>query len=124
MLRKNTLSALITFATLSFATSVFAGEADVVAVEATKTGNGTWRFDVTVAHGDEGWDHYADKWEVVAPDGTVLATRVLAHPHVDEQPFTRSKSGISIPEGINEVTVRAGDSVHGIGGKVMKVSVE
>ena len=37
-------------------------------------GSGRWRFDVTVRHADEGWDHYADKWDVVAPDGTVLAT--------------------------------------------------
>ncbi len=63
-----------------------AGEAAVVAVEAAREGDGTWRFDVTVAHGDEGWDHYADKWEVLAPDGRVLGARVLLHPHVGEQP--------------------------------------
>ena len=104
--------------------AALAGGADVVGVEAKQASNGTWRFDVTVAHADEGWDHYANKWEVVAPDGTVLATRVLAHPHVNEQPFTRSKSGIVIPEGLETVTVRAGDSVHGITGKVMTFSVK
>ncbi len=104
--------------------TAFAGEADVVDVSAKKGADGTWRFDVTVKHDDTGWDHYADKWEVVAPDGSVLATRVLAHPHVNEQPFTRSKSGIVIPEGVKEVTVRAGDSVHGPGGMEMKIKVE
>lgn len=100
-----------------------AGEADVVAVETAQRDDGTWRFDVTVAHADEGWDHYADRWEVVAPDGTVLATRVLAHPHVDEQPFTRSLSGIVIPEGVTSVIVRAGDSMHGLGGVEMTVDL-
>ena len=28
---------------------------------------------MTVRHADTGWDHYADKWDVVAPDGAVLA---------------------------------------------------
>ncbi len=100
-----------------------AGEADVVGVKATKSADGTYRFDVSVKHGDEGWDHYANKWEVVAPDGTVLATRILAHPHENEQPFTRSTSGVKIPAGVSEVTIRAGDSVHDLGGKEMKVKV-
>ncbi len=102
---------------------VQAGEADVVGVKAEQAADGTWRFDVTVAHADEGWDHYANKWEVVGPDGTVLATRVLAHPHENEQPFTRSTSGVVIPEGVDEVTIRAGDSVHDLGGKELTVKV-
>ncbi|MEM8589073.1 MAG: hypothetical protein AAGG65_13525 [Pseudomonadota bacterium] len=101
-----------------------AGEADVVGVEASQSANGTWRFDVTVAHEDEGWDHYADQWEVLAPDGTVLGERVLAHPHVTEQPFTRSLSGVVIPPEIDTVTIRARDSVHGYGGAEMTVAIE
>ncbi len=38
-----------------------AGQAHVVGVEAVSEGSGSWRFHVTVAHGDSGWDHYADK---------------------------------------------------------------
>ncbi len=45
---------------------------------------------VTLSHPDTGWDHYADGWEVIAADGNRLGLRVLAHPHVNEQPFTRS----------------------------------
>ena len=101
-----------------------AGEADVVAAEAVAAGDGTWRFSVTVRHADEGWDHYADAWDVVAPDGTVLATRVLHHPHVDEQPFTRSLSGVAIPADVTRVTLCARDSVHGYGGAVIEVSLD
>ena len=100
-----------------------AGEADVVDVKITKEGAGTYRFDVTVKHADEGWKHYADAWDVVGPDGAVLGTRKLAHPHEDEQPFTRSLSGVRIPDGIGEVTLRAHDSVHEWGGAEMRVQV-
>jgi len=105
------------------ATTVYAGEADVIEVNARPVGNGLYSFDVTVRHADEGWKHYADKWDVVSPDGTVLGTRTLYHPHVDEQPFTRSLSGVKIPAGIDKVTVRAHDLVHGYGGKTVKVAV-
>ncbi len=99
-------------ALLLSASSAFAGEAEIFAAEASLAG-GVWRFDVTLRHGDEGWDHYADAWRVEAADGTVLGTRELLHPHVNEQPFTRSLSGVAIPEGMDTVHVRARDSVHG-----------
>lgn len=110
--------------TLTIGLQAQAGEADVVAVEASQSANGTWRFDVTVAHEDEGWDHYADQWDVLAPDGTVLGERVLAHPHVTEQPFTRSLSGVVIPPDVDTVIIRARDSVHGYGGAEMTISIE
>lgn len=99
-----------------------ANEADVTAVTVVKSGPGVYRFNVTVRHFDRGWDHYANKWDVVGPDGTVLATRTLLHPHETEQPFTRSLGGVKIPSGVGEVTVRAHDSVHGHGGLEKKVS--
>ena len=97
--------------------TAYANEADVTDVVVTAQENGTYRFDVTVLHADSGWDHYADKWEVVLPDGTIAATRTLMHPHVNEQPFTRSLSGVKLPDGIDTVTIQAHDSVHGYGGK-------
>ncbi len=107
----------------AFAPAAAAGEADVLAVDVRADGDGTFRFTVTVRHDDEGWDHYADRWEVVAPDGTVLATRVLAHPHVREQPFTCSLSGVAIAPGVSRVRVRAGDLAHGLGGREVEVEV-
>jgi len=103
-------------------TAAYAGEADVIKVDVKRTGGDTYFFKVTVRHEDEGWDHYANKWDVVAPDGTILGTRTLYHPHVDEQPFTRSLSDVKISESITEVTIRAHDSVHEYGGKTMSVA--
>jgi len=100
-----------------------AGEADVVDVAIAAEGDGRYNFDVTVAHEDQGWEHYADLWQVLAPDGTVLGQRELLHPHETEQPFTRSLSGVAIPPYIGQVTVRARDSVHGFGSAEMTVDV-
>ena len=104
-------------------TAAYAGEADVIKVDVKRTGGDTYFFKVTVRHEDEGWDHYANKWDVIAPDGTILGTRTLYHPHVDEQPFTRSLSDVKISESITEVTIRAHDSVHEYGGKTMSVAI-
>ena len=101
----------------------YADEVDVLQVKVKSSGDNVYYFEVTVTHKDEGWDHYANKWDVVAPDGTILGTRTLYHPHVQEQPLTRSLSGVKIPEGIHRVTIRAHDSVHGYGGKVMTVDL-
>ena len=70
--------------------------ADAPLIEGAKFANG--RFDVTLSHPDTGWDHYADGWRVEDASGAVLGLRVLGHPHVTEQPFTRSlKTGGPLP---------------------------
>lgn len=106
------------------------GNADVLDVKAIESANGTWTFHVTVAHLDTGWDDYADGWDVVTPDGTVLKpdanspfTRLLLHPHETEQPFTRSQSNIVIPDGVTTVHVRAHDLVDGYGGQEVVVDL-
>ena len=103
---------------LSALISVSSAQADKARVlKATASANvgGSYTFSATIAHADTGWKHYADKFEVLAPDGTVLGTRILYHPHVDEQPFTRGLGNVQIPAGIAEVIVRAADNVHKAG---------
>ncbi len=105
-------------------------DADVTFVRAILSADGSWIFHVTVQHPDTGWEDYADGWDVILPDGTVLKTtaddsftRLLLHPHVDEQPFTRSKSKLVIPEEIETITVRAHDLVDGFGGREVNVNL-
>ncbi len=109
------------FVTLSSSPAI-AGEADVVGVKLSKSNADMYRISVTVAHDDTGWDHYADQWDVLDENGKVLGTRVLMHPHENEQPFTRSMS-LSIPMEVKKITVRARDKKHGYGGKTMTVEV-
>jgi hypothetical protein len=105
-------------------------DADVTFVRAVQSADGAWTFHVTVEHPDKGWDDYADGWDVVLSDGTVLKpdpdspfTRLLLHPHENEQPFTRSQSGIAIPADVSEVRVRAHDLVDGFGGQEVVVDL-
>ena len=100
-----------------------AGDADVVDVSIAALGDSKFRIDATVAHGDTGWEHYADRWDVLTEDGHVIGPRVLHHPHETEQPFTRSLT-LVIPADIARVVIRAGDLVHGDdGGKTITVDV-
>jgi hypothetical protein len=105
-------------------------DADVLFVKAVQATDTTWVFHVTVRHPDTGWEDYADGWDVLTPDGTVLKpdpdspfTRLLLHPHVDEQPFTRSQSGIVVPPAVGQVRVRAHDLVDGYGGREVLVDL-
>ena len=97
--------------------------AQVTEVTASKSANGTWCFNTTVRHNDEGWDHYADGWEVLDLAGNQLGYRLLAHPHDTEQPFTRSLCNVKIPETLSKVVVRAKCNVHGYGGKAVVVEL-
>lgn len=101
--------------TTTAVTPGWAGETEILRVAAARHDRG-WDMTVTMRHDDTGWEHYADRFEIVAPDGTVLSTRVLLHPHVDEQPFTRSLGEVSIPPETGFIIVRGHDNVHGTGG--------
>lgn len=105
---------LVVAAALVAPISAFADQPVVEKVRAIKSG-GAWTISVTLSHPDTGWDHYADGWEVLSEDGTSLGIRELTHPHVNEQPFTRSLPGVNVPDGTTRIGVRARDLVHGWG---------
>ncbi|WP_085447216.1 hypothetical protein [Magnetofaba australis] len=88
----------------------------IVDAQASRLDTGAWRFDVTVRHADSGWDHFADGWEILATDKTtVLARRTLYHPHVNEQPFTRSLSPVQLDKEVSQIFIRVHDKRHGYG---------
>lgn len=120
-MKKLALTALLV---IILVTSVDADEVKIVAAELKKSGTHTWVVHVTLAHADTGWDHYADNWQVVDEDGIVLGERVLYHPHVNEQPFTRSLSGVKIPAGTTTVFIKAHDKKHGWSETMLKVDLE
>ncbi|MBX2868179.1 MAG: hypothetical protein KTR18_05865 [Acidiferrobacterales bacterium] len=124
------ISALFTTLATSM-TMAGTADADVEQVRVVKSANGSWTFHVTVRHPDTGWDDYSNGWDVVTDTGEVLKareddqfTRVLFHPHETEQPFTRSQSGLNIPDSVKTVTVRAHDLVDGFGGKEVLINLD
>ena len=96
---------------------------DVVEAELTSAGDGTFTVAATVSSPYDTPERYADAWRVVAPDGTVLGVRELAHDHQNEQPFTRQLTGVEIPEGVDEVTIEGRDQVSGWGGGTVTIPV-
>ena len=97
--------------------SIYANKADVLKVKSICSEDNICTFFVTLRHEDTGWKHFANRYEILTLDKKIIATRVLHHPHVEEQPFTRSISNIKIPKNTNSVIIRAHDLVHGYGGK-------
>jgi len=108
---------------LLFALPANADDAVIEAVETRQSGD-TWTFSVTLSHADTGWDDYADGWRVVDAEGNELGLRVLYHPHVEEQPFTRSLNGVTIPNGMTEVFVEARTNTDGWGTARFPVSLK
>lgn len=96
-------------------------KADVVRV-ATTGAEGAYSFSVTVESPDTGCMQYADWWEVLTPDGELIYRRILAHSHVDEQPFTRSGGPVDV-DATTEVIVRAHMNEAGYGGAALSGSV-
>lgn len=120
---------------LMFSSSAFATQPDldtystslefaqVTHVLATQKSDGNWCFATSVRHNDQGWEHYADGWEVIDLKGNKIGSRQLHHPHDNEQPFTRSQCNIKVPSGISKVIVQAKCNKHGFGGKPMLVDL-
>lgn len=91
--------------------------------EVTVTGEAEeYSFSVTVLSPDLGCQQYADWWEIIDTDGNLLFRRILAHSHVNEQPFSRSGGPVTISE-TTEVYIRAHMNTTSYGSKVFRGSV-
>ena len=100
-----------------------AGDADVTKVTVRQREAGVYDLDVTIRSKDTGWDRYADRIEALGPDGAVLGTRVLEHPHDDEQPFTRDLYRLTVPAGVSRLIVRAHFNPTGYDGATLTVAL-
>ena len=94
--------------------------AHIMGVSYERTGEDTYTMSATVRHDDAGWDDYAN---VIKFEGESVQNglRELLHPHVNEQPFTRSQSGV-VASG--EVRVSANDNVEGEDGTVVMLELD
>ncbi len=95
---------------------------DVIDAELERTGD-TWRLSATVSSPYDSPERYADAFRAVTEDGTVLGVRELAHDHANEQPFTRSLTGLEIPDDVTRITVEGRDRTHGWGGDTVELAV-
>ncbi|UCH27847.1 MAG: hypothetical protein JSV66_09460 [Trueperaceae bacterium] len=93
--------------------------AHVIGVKVQTIAADSYSFSATVRHNDQGWEHYANRW-YVSGDDVQNGVRELLHPHDNEQPFTRSTSGV---RATGEVVFIAEDTVHGTGGSTITLDL-
>jgi len=95
----------------------------VAVTEVTVEGDeNNYTFNVTLSSNDTGCQQYADWWEVLDEDGTLIYRRILAHSHVDEQPFTRGGAPISV-SALTKIYIRGHMNNSGYGTRVMEGTV-
>jgi hypothetical protein len=97
---------------------------DVIDVVVEEESAGVFAFTVTISSPYDTPERYADGWRIIGPDGTVYGEHTLTHDHANEQPFTRTQSGVAIPADVDEVTVEGRDLEHGYGGETATVAVD
>lgn len=95
---------------------------DVIEASVSQIGS-SYTFDVTISSPYDSLDRYADAWRVVGDDGQVHGVRELTHDHANEQPFTRSLSGVEIPDGVETVTIEGRDLIYGWGGATVDLTL-
>lgn len=96
---------------------------DVVAATARRDVEDTVTIDATLSSPYDSAERYADAWRVLGPDGSVLGIRELSHDHAAEQPFTRSLSGIVVPDDVDWVTIEGRDLLSGWGGMTFVLDI-
>lgn len=94
---------------------------DVIAVDVEADKAGTYRFEVTISSPYDTPERYADAWRIKDDEGSVFGIRELLHDHASEQPFTRSLTGVDIPDDVGTVIVEARDLENGWGGETLEV---
>jgi N-acetylmuramoyl-L-alanine amidase len=95
---------------------------DIIEASVSRVGS-SYSFDVTISSKYDSPDRYADAFRIIGDDGQVYGARELTHHHANEQPFTRSLSGIAIPESVGSVIIQARDLVYGWGGATFELDL-
>ena len=68
--RANSLAACLFV--LTVLNTAEADDIKILAADFHHSGGNRWSVNVTLKHGDAGWDHYADNWRVVDDEGNIL----------------------------------------------------
>lgn len=94
----------------------------ILDVSVKSTGS-TFSFTVTISSPYDTHERYADGFRVLDTEGNEMGLRVLWHDHANEQPFSRSLTGVKIPSDITSVFIEARDKTYGWSGVLEEVTL-
>lgn len=114
---------LLVTLTAAMAMPALAGPASVLEATVEAEPGGTYAFTATINHDDKGWTDYADKYDILTPDGKVIATRPIYSPHVGKMPVVRSLAHVDVPLGVDSVIIRAHSSADGPGRRTVTLKL-
>lgn len=98
--------------------------AQIEDVKAVQSKDKTWCFEVQIKHNDQGWNHYANGWQVYDLEGDIISGIIIGHPHDKKQPFIRRHCNIKIKPDVPKVVVKTRCNVHGFGGRAIVLDME
>ena len=96
-------------------------EASIISITVSGSEN-NYTFNVGISSPDTGCEQYANWWEVITEERSLIYRRILGHSHVNEQPFVRS-GGIVPITASQTVIIRAHMNTSGYGTVIYKGSV-
>lgn len=102
------------FAFLSLAPA-HADRPTAIGARVIMVGEDRYQFEVNIAHVDDSWEHFVDRWEVVGKGGKILATDRLYYPRIGENIVWRFLKGIKVDPGTEWVVYRLHDLKDGYG---------
>lgn len=110
---------LSVLAVLSAAGPGFADKPKAIGARVIDLGEDRYQFEVNIAHEDDSWEHFVDRWEIVGKGGAVLATDYMYYPRIDENIVWRALRGVKVDPGTEYVIFRLHDIRDGYGREML-----
>lgn len=107
------ITLIISTLLLTFNQVAKANEVEILTAALFHQSQDEYLVNVKLKHQDTGGDHYADAWRIIDDQGNILGNRILLHPHVGEQPFTRALSNVKLDDNLTHIYIEAHDNHHG-----------
>jgi len=105
----------------SCSANIAVNSANVINVD-TQGSTGKYNFYVTLSSNETGCNQYANWWEVLDENGSLLYRRILVHSHPDDQPFRRAGGQVNVTPS-QTLYIRAHMNTSGYKGDVFKGSI-
>ncbi len=100
-----------------FLIPLLAQKADVIEAKVKKSFGGKYVAYVKIDHKDEGYEHFADRWEIFDQNGKRLTIRIIFSPTTEKETIESYLYGFAVPEGTKKLIFKAHCNKDGWGGK-------